>query len=828
MIRRDGLLLLGILVATLRVGLPTSLHAQASTTIPHDEALGFSMSGGVSLGAYQAGVLAVVFNRLHPAGGDSRYARAASTPIGLAGASAGNINAILGAIEWCREVPSPVEASLFRDVWTSIGIEELIGDRLDTYVTNRPITGTRGREPDEAIFSRGYLRDTVIVEIDALIDEPEFRSGCELPVALMVNRSEPRNLLPSPPGSDSDTLPTFASAHAMADAARGDVRGSTAIPNTRFATLLGVKTKEGRLILTSFPYLTPDDSARIPPPDLGGWITPGVNPNAPREEVEIPFSDVMEFVLASSAFPVAFAPVRLRYWSPTYQYEDEPPCPESLCREDAYFLDGGTFDNHPLLAAQRMATIARSHGLARSNEVGADETSRPDAPRVISVDTDIRRGPADTLPEASEPDRAVGFEQLLSLADGFVSTARSYELQSMARFAPEVIHSTSSSTRAWPIYGERLGNFGAFFSKAFREVDFYLGVYDGVYFVAERFECGDAEGARGCLLDELESAPATLALGACGRAVVTVALGIDFEDRKLTPDEIRREASACDRLGALRGRIAGEVLAEMLIDLQHPEEVRCDRGSIGLKALCDNGFTRLGARLRENSAITTAALRPEPFLEGLRSDEARLADRLVLLFIDRAWRAAAYASPGGAGERIVETAHMLHESTVRTAEPFELGPGLAPRNDSRRTRMIALWLAAPSGVRMLINSSENDRDDFGAEFLWIARTGLPWDRLALDLRPRLELATERTNFHLGATVTGIANFVPSEVAAGVEWSPGDDQRWWALLGVRLLADQLAVEVRHPIDDGPLAWDRVAVSVGLGDAHGVVYWLSRLM
>jgi hypothetical protein len=80
----------------------------------------------------------------------------------------------------------------------------------------------------------------------------------------------------------------------------------------------------------------------------------------------------------------------------------------------------------------------------------------------------------------------------LSFASGLINTAGDYELFTLERrlreqkVECEALESAkklciSFTTRFFPIYGATANSFGAFLGKPLREIDFYVGIYDGLY-----------------------------------------------------------------------------------------------------------------------------------------------------------------------------------------------------------------------------------------------------------------------------------------------------------------------------------------------------------
>jgi len=801
-----------VLATLLACVLPAVPLSAQQTDAP--DPVGFSMSGGISKGAYQAGVLAVLFNRWHPGQDDPPHRFDANTPIGFAGASAGNINAVLGIIEWCRTQPQRADQSLFHLVWTEVGVQELIGSSLEEYRRNEPAQGKPGLERDDGLFSRAYFRDRLIPHVDSLVENGTFRAGCAAPIALMVNRFQAVDLAPSTLDVASEEAAFVQREATFVDDRETVVDRSAArtpIPTTRFAALMGAEVEDGELDFTTFPFLPQGRSWALPPVELGGWIMPASNPDEPGEEIELAFEQVLEVVLASSAFPVAFAPVRLDYWTPAYQQE-EPPCNERMCRQSAYFWDGGTFDNHPLLAADRLARIA---ALNRGRAVG-------DSVRVISVDPNVRRqGGAGGVASAQATTDAVpvGLEQAFGIAGVFIEAARSYELQALARFDPQLIRRTVTSTRVFPIYGEKLSAFGAFLSKSFRELDFYIGAYDGAYMLADRFACDQGAVRTMCMLNELDRLATQLQLGPCGTLVYNVALGADFSSRRLDADSIRAAARHCRSLGPLRGETAGDALSAMLIQLAFDVTSDCTgiRGARSL--LCEADLLAL-RDLLDAEGLSAEDLEKDEFLHYLLEDADAAADRLTTILIDRAWRAADQSTSEGWVEGGVEVGHALYEGiAIRRPERFEVAPGVTPRDDPRREKLLTKIL--PSAVRVTHAQEEGGS---GTDILYIARFGV-WRGLALDVRPRFEFGTDSRNFFPGGALTWVRPGFFSELTLGAEYEY--DRETSLVFGTRLLADQVSIEIAHPLDHGNFEPRRLRYSFGLGDVPGLAYWIARI-
>jgi hypothetical protein len=130
-----------------------------------------SASGGISLGSYQAGVTWAL-GRLTRLLADSARIRSTlrlGQPLLAAatGASAGNVNAVLSAIEWCSAAPASPEQSLFWRVWVNVGWPEL-------FPTEDLVPGS----DDYGVFDRGYFRNTLYKDIGRRMDTTAVLDRC--------------------------------------------------------------------------------------------------------------------------------------------------------------------------------------------------------------------------------------------------------------------------------------------------------------------------------------------------------------------------------------------------------------------------------------------------------------------------------------------------------------------------------------------------------------------------------------------------------------------------------------------------------------------------
>ncbi len=161
-----------------------STHSQsANIQVEQNERgkLNMSMiiSGGVSLGAYEAGYNWAMIKMLSEIRDNGKLIEPDLRSV--AGASAGSINALLSAMYWCQKESVPlhnsVDDNLFYETWVNLGIEDLAIEGKDP--TNK-----------NSLFTRRGLEKKGEIIIDHL-KKPIFRKGCEVPLGVSVTKVRP-------------------------------------------------------------------------------------------------------------------------------------------------------------------------------------------------------------------------------------------------------------------------------------------------------------------------------------------------------------------------------------------------------------------------------------------------------------------------------------------------------------------------------------------------------------------------------------------------------------------------------------------------------------
>ena len=416
------------------------------------------VSGGVSLGSYQAGFLyyyTTALSLLAPteSGTDADRFRIA------AGASAGAINTVMSAIAGCREPDLDPETSAFYQAWIPVGLTKLRGDGGSRY----------GLFTSESLDS---AKNVVRAVMNA--DKGWKPGACEALLALTATRMKARRV--DVPDEDQDR-----NAHAvglMKQTEKFLLRARVDDQKLRFGAYRPVWEANQPLVSEIYPTLGTKSAA---------------SPDAAEASVE----DVLTLMQASSAFPLAFPPVDvpLQTWS---AQSSEPTKLKSQIGSTT-FTDGGLLDNTPLRVVLKMLDSEARRAAAENP--GAPAEARDALVLFSKADSEAWRQPAgQTTATYTHSDSIVvdmaklvgefvgntsDIEALEALESVVSENARHAEPASAAPDA-EVVDAqrvighvaTEVPGRGMPIAGQFLEHFSAFLESDFREFDFYEGMVD--------------------------------------------------------------------------------------------------------------------------------------------------------------------------------------------------------------------------------------------------------------------------------------------------------------------------------------------------------------
>jgi len=514
---------------------PATMQEQLRRT---DVPLALVLSGGVSLGSYEAGLSWAVVRFSRDASSGPADARGAPRLVAVTGASAGSINALLSGVLWCTAPGSDedsIDHNLLHDIWMAVGLDGLLPD------------DARGYMPGDALLSSRPLLEAIghfQHSVSASAAARRFRPGCRLPIGLTVTR---------------------------ATAAEHEVGG------------LGLRTQ--RFALPWRLEVGADGHVSVVAHQLGDAEgRPDVLEIARRGGSEVgatlSWSQVSQGLLASAAFPLAFrsrelcdcsarCPVSNQVKTGTCEGSLGPitslSCParspegEPLTLCSHQYVDGGIFDNTPVgLGVELTQSLSATHSLQPVT--------------YVYIDPDVRRLRPVTLEKSASatPTRALGqnLQEAARLASELVATARTENLSRTLR------------TGRWNATTRGLLYETAASLISFATVERETAVAIGRSFPQPELSPGDgpSSAVRGPLGRSLlrcfpKRPPDAHSVGRCARELQDVMAGRDLpgdrspptqEEVILLAEAMRRAASAALRDDATRSPHDAEMFARQM------------------------------------------------------------------------------------------------------------------------------------------------------------------------------------------------------------------------------------------------------------------------
>ena len=433
------------------------------------------VSGGASLGSYQAGFLQYYTQYLSAHGRTLRpiFGGDSGSLLDLlggfklvTGASAGSINAFLAAVAGCRKPVADPEQSLFYRAWIPVGMDTLIDSdqvKVDGILSRKPI-------------------QQIAAAISQLWTDRNERAGweaCDAYLGISATRLRGRRLKFPERVADK-----------VAD-------GAPSVGMTRLTEKFTLRMTGPAGAPPSFSAFRPNprDPKATPPAELYPTLGADGPPQTDNlEGLPAKLDDVMGLLQASSSFPFAFPPVPLpiTVWSerpaapapappvagptasPTAATASinstaSPPQNQPVFvgapEPNAMLIDGGVFDNTPLGLAIRMSewmpqAPARFLFLSSGN-VAWQPSPPPPLPSAV-----------DSKPKYP----GTTFDAYLPFVSDFVSASEDTELMNTVEGHGDIDRELPA--RQMPVAGEQLGHFLAFFERDFRIFDFYMGMVD--------------------------------------------------------------------------------------------------------------------------------------------------------------------------------------------------------------------------------------------------------------------------------------------------------------------------------------------------------------
>jgi len=413
------------------------------------------ISGGISLGAYEAGynwALLKYMTYLKHYSPDTDIEMKS-----IAGASAGAINTVMSVLASCRskeelDTNNTIDDNLFYHMWTQVDFEDLLIDKK----------GVQDPDNKSSLFSRKKIASQAQKIVEEL-HRPLYDPSCRIPFGFAVTRVKPKKVT---------------------------INGIS-IDNKLFHIPLLFKPQQ-------------DGSGEV----VSNLEVERSNTIYLSDGGKVSDEALKKGMFASSAFPIAFEQVDLRYW---YQGK----------KESARFLDGGVFDNVPLDLAIRLA-----HNQS-SDYIFMDPKNM--RRKYVSM-----YGNKAMVKETSPINSAIEL-----LFDIFSTSESSVLYNTLSEHFSDDRKHIHLSDRYFPITGMLLEHFGAFLDEGFRQYDYYIGVYDAIVNSAH-YACKDKDKncfprARKIVYDILvkDSARAKGFLNFLSKEE----FGVPFEEGNITVDE---------------------------------------------------------------------------------------------------------------------------------------------------------------------------------------------------------------------------------------------------------------------------------------------------
>jgi hypothetical protein len=392
------------------------------------------VSGGVSLGAFEAGVMYFLTEAIKRSRGEADLRIAT-------GASAGSANALISLMDSCVPPADDPTQSLGFKMWIPVGISQLFQPRKVTATS--VLTRTPLKRAMEGVAKRW---------------REGLRVDCDVVLGVSVTRK----------------VPQFAE---LTKQYRGP---AVQVPRSEERFVVRIQGRgPGRVpLLTN--YVDPEAG-------LGQPILPLSAAEDDASQTRN-FDRLLDLLYASAAFPLAFAPYPLPHCETDPVLARKTGGREGLTCDHPHtdlFIDGGVFDNSPLRVNYRevkRALRTDEQGRVRWLAYSDPRDGTPPPVRFAFIDPAASAYPAlDEVEKQSAPVSALS--ATIELATNFIETSRRRELLALLEEATDTVKLSESmqlTQNQLPTISSQLGAFFGFFERDFRELDFQLGMYDGL------------------------------------------------------------------------------------------------------------------------------------------------------------------------------------------------------------------------------------------------------------------------------------------------------------------------------------------------------------
>ncbi|MCP3097978.1 patatin-like phospholipase family protein [Myxococcus sp. K15C18031901] len=391
---------------------------------PAPTAVSLTVSGGVSLGAYEAGFL-------YYAASSTQGDRVMDLRL-VTGASAGGLNALLAVLATCGVDATSPGQSLFWSTWIPVGFDRLFVPESTTAlgVFSREWLA-RGAQDIEQAWNRGLPR------------------SCDVVLGVSTTRMEPRVLQ-----------------------AAG---GRLALPRLEEKFAIRIQGQGPGRPPRATNYTTPD-AQRM---ELM-LVT--------HADGTIGFPQLRDLLFASMAFPIAFPPQPLDTCVPGSTATAGVCLPSEAREDlfiDGGVFDNTPLRLAVGLARDGLRETPDGHlEWSTTPRSGTRRTPTNIAFAFIDPDATEYPVPPSTPTKAETASLPATLGELLA---AFVDTARSKELALLLEEEPEISQRLALPRRHFPAASAPLFAFLGFFETEFRVFDFYLGMYDARRMLEDAF-----------------------------------------------------------------------------------------------------------------------------------------------------------------------------------------------------------------------------------------------------------------------------------------------------------------------------------------------------
>ncbi len=403
------------------------------------------VSGGISLGAYQAGFISTLVRFWSVAQREGAASDLGNpAPRVWTGASAGAVNALLGGLASCDTAFAQPEWSPEQSLFWTVWIDQLDLDRLLPMEAAGAPQGTH-------LFSEPHMQDTLRLILEKS-QKARFKEDCTFAYGLTVTNLRGRDV---PFGA-------------------GGPESQFKLKRVTEKLVVQVMTQGEGKLTARLPFLEGAASAKSPyigvkPEELVYYPALGTQPKGDGGH-EVSLSNLLLTPQASGAFPLAFPPVPV---SMSFFEETQWGEPEAL-----KLVDGGVLNNNPVDLAVRLGSrwVERSE----SRETVLNRARFP----IVYLDQDVvgwKWASPRARPEGSRSPLDEAYFQYLgnvmnAARDSAVLNALEHDINLSGRIKIPRRTAVLPSEFQFAMMG--------FFDRRFREHDFYRGMEDAVLFLS--------------------------------------------------------------------------------------------------------------------------------------------------------------------------------------------------------------------------------------------------------------------------------------------------------------------------------------------------------